>query len=569
VAGHDDFDIAQVRWIDNERLLYNGVDRSTPANAAPGGLFTVSRVAGKPVTVVKPPRDLRLNAMVDFVAVAPLRAARTGANEVLGVGFIAEGGDARPVRFNTQTGRIRELDFNFPGKPLDFWFDQQDTPRVALATTSEDLQTSVIWYRVDGSGKWRQLASFPTFEPAFEVAGIVGDTLYVLAPHGARQALYRYDIAAGKLGELVLADPDGDVLPQLIVEPGSGRLLGVHIASEPRRTAWFDAGYGALQASLDRVNSGQVNLIVPAEADAARLILSYSSTHPGRYMRFDPAAKKLTQLFARRRWVDPDQMAEQLQFDYTARDGLPIMAYLTVPKGRAAKDLPLIVLPHGGPNMRDEWGYSDQVQFLANRGYVVLQPQYRGSTGFGLAHLKKGFRQWGLAMQDDVTDGVRELVRQNLVDPKRICIMGASYGGYATMMGLIKDPDLYRCGVNLLGVTDLDDLLASQRWSPQGARRINSDRIGDRATMKEQILATSPVRHADRIKAPVLMAYGEQDWRVPISQGTSMRDSLKRAGKTYEWMSFANEEHGFVHQDNRYKVFEAIDAFLRKYNPAN
>jgi dipeptidyl aminopeptidase/acylaminoacyl peptidase len=308
---------------------------------------------------------------------------------------------------------------------------------------------------------------------------------------------------------------------------------------------------------------------MPGRPDTPFLVISYSATDPGRVLRYTPATKKLSTLFLNRPWVEPAKMSETVAFDYKARDGLPIMAYLTLPKGRTPKKLPLIILPHGGPTGRDFQGFDPVTQFLANRGYAVLQPQFRGSTGFGIEHMKKGFRQWGMAMQDDLSDGMRNLVAQGLVDPQRVCIMGASYGGYATMMGLAKEPEQYKCGINLMGVTDLTDLLKQGRWAGDAFRYQSKLMIGDLATMRAQIEQTSPVNRAADIRAPVFMAYGEKDRRVPLSHGTDMRDALKKAGKAHEWMSFPNEEHGFAHEENRFKVFNGIDTFLGKYNPAD
>jgi dipeptidyl aminopeptidase/acylaminoacyl peptidase len=206
------------------------------------------------------------------------------------------------------------------------------------------------------------------------------------------------------------------------------------------------------------------------------------------------------------------------------------------------------------------------VQFLAGMGYAVLQPQFRGSTGFGYEHFKKSFGQWGLSMQDDITDGVNSLVKQGVVDPKRICIMGASYGGYAAMMGLVKDPDLYRCAVNLLGVTNI--FYTIDAWKQERVLSyLVKELIGDPDKLRDQFIATSPSKQADKIKAPVFMAYGEKDYRVPPVHGEEMRDGLKKLGKVGEYMELEKEEHGFAKEETRYRVYGAVETFLKKYNP--
>ena len=255
-------------------------------------------------------------------------------------------------------------------------------------------------------------------------------------------------------------------------------------------------------------------------------------------------------------------------YDYRARDGLPIMAYVTLPKGREAKALPLIALIHGGPWARDRWGFNAEVQMLAAMGYAVMQPQFRGSTGFGSEHLKKSYGQWGLAMQDDITDGVQSLVTQGTVDPKRVCIMGASYGGYATMMGLVKDPGLYRCGVNLLGVTNLFYHASSGRSHDPELNYVLDTWVGDPVKLRDQFTATPPALQPQHITAPAYMVYGKKDRRVPVVHGREMRDALQKHGKAHEYVELEYEEHGFSSEAVQVDVYKGVQAFLRKHIPA-
>jgi dipeptidyl aminopeptidase/acylaminoacyl peptidase len=361
-----------------------------------------------------------------------------------------------------------------------------------------------------------------------------------------------------------------DVSENLVVAPDTRKVLGARIESDPPRTQWFDKPLANLQAGIDKAYPGLVNVIHPGNAGAAMLIQSYSSAQPANYALYYPDKKKLQTLFATRPWIDAKKMSPQKVYDYPARDGLPIMAYLTLPPGREAKGLPLVVNVHGGPWARDHWGFHPEVQYLASLGYAVLQAQFRGSTGFGDAHFKKSFGQWGLAMQDDITDGVNSLVKQGVVDAKRICIMGASYGGYAAMMGVVKDPDLYRCAVNLLGVTDISYLFTQGAWAnDRVAGYAFKEMIGDPQKLREQFIATSPSKQADRIRVPVFMAYGEYDPRVPLIHGEDLRDALRKQKKAVEYMELEKEEHGFAKEETRYRVYGAIEAFLKAHNPAN
>jgi dipeptidyl aminopeptidase/acylaminoacyl peptidase len=222
---------------------------------------------------------------------------------------------------------------------------------------------------------------------------------------------------------------------------------------------------------------------------------------------------------------------------------------------------------HGGPHARDDFGYDPITQMLASRGYAVLQPQFRMSTGFGWKHHTAGWKQWGLAMQDDVTDGVANLVKQGIVDPKRVCIIGASYGGYATMYGLVKNPDLYQCGVNWVGVTDVK-MLFTVAWSDmRGPYMDNLGKLmhGDPKTDDAYFQKSSAIENASRIKAPVLMAYGSEDIRVPLIHGEKMRDKLLKQGNTVEWMVMVGEGHGWVKEANNIKFGESVMTFIDKY----
>ena len=578
VAGYGELDIWQVRWIGDERLVYNVIERSSDHNASHSGLFAVDRDGGRARELAPMPAELQRRVRSSFNDVAAVPVAyemvqplHDGSSGIIALGYFLNG-DVVPFKIDTVSERRKPIGFELPGRAHGFVFDAQDRLRVVTAFTAADGARSAVWYRGyrdDEAQPWRKLAEHASLGPPFNVIGLDPDGLLVAASVNGRDGVFRYDLANNKVGQLIAASSEVDVNDGLVFDPATHKLIGVRMRTEPPRTQWLDSAYLALQAGLDKGAPGMVNHIEPASADAARLVLSYSSTDPGRYLRYDPVRKKIEPLLARMPWIDSAHMAPQLVFDYQARDGLPIPSYLTLPKGRAVKALPLVVLVHGGPMARDEWGFTPQVQFLASRGYAVLQPQFRGSAGFGDVHLRKGFRQWGLAMQDDISDGVANLVKQGVVDPARVCIMGASYGGYAAAMGLVKDPAQYRCGIDLLGVTDIGYLFTMGRWEGNKVVAYHSKiAIGDPDTMRDQFVATSPAHQAASIRAPLFMAYGEHDTRVPLLHGEDLRDALKRNGKVYEWMSFKDEEHGFTIEANRFKLYRAIDAFLEKYNPA-
>ena len=568
VAGYEAMDVRGIEWINDERMVFTVVDREGEQNSSISGFYAINRDGTKPATMIRANLDPSTQASDPVSMSTRATAVNDDSNSVIAVGHLSNG-DAVLYRVDSLTGKRKEIDFDVKGLARGFVLDSKNQLRVVSTTNSEQSQM-VVWYRDAVGQPFRKLSEHSTFEPKFEVLAFDSDdgTMIVSAPMAeGRSGIFKYDFVANKPGELLASDKRVDVGGGLVFAPDARKLLGVRIDSEPPKTVWFDKAMASLQVGIDKAFPGLVNVIHPSKAMVPMLIFSYSSTQPGSYSLYYPDKKKLQSLFANRPWIDPKKMSVQLPYDYVARDGLPILSYLTLPLGREAKALPMVVLAHGGPWNRDGWGFNSEVQFLAGMGYVVLQPQFRGSTGFGDAHYKKSFAQWGLSMQDDITDGVMSLVKQGVVDPKRICIMGASYGGYATMMGLVKDPDLYRCGVNLLGVTNLFYISSSDSWGDKAAIYGKNKTLGDPSLLRDQFNATSPAKHADQIKAPVFMAYGEKDYSVPLIHGEDMRDALKKYGKTYEYMELKGEEHGFSTQEVRYKVFGAIETFLKKYNP--
>ena len=516
VAGYETLDVAGIYWISDERIVFNIVDRDGEQRSSSSGLYAINRDGTKSAILMQSWEHVKGRMDQGTWASEPrgmsmlARAVDDDPNSVIAVGHFPNG-DAVPYRVDSLTGKRREIDFDVKGLARGFVLDSKNQLRVVNTTNTEQSQM-VVWYRDKVGQAWRKLAEHPTFDQKFHVLGFDSDdsTMIVTAPlDEGRWSILKYDFVNNKPGELLASDKMVDVDGGLVFAPDTRKLLGVRMATEPPKTLWFDKTMASLQLGIDKAFPGMVNVIHPGNALAPMLISSYSSTHPGSYSLYYPDKKKLQNLFATRPWIDPKKMSTQLPYDYVARDGLPIMSYLTLPQGREAKALPMVVLPHGGPWARDGIGFNPEVQFLAGMGYAVLQPQFRGSTGFGEAHFKKSFAQWGLSMQDDITDGVNSLVKQGVVDPKRICIMGASYGGYAVMMGLVKDPDLYRCGVNLFGVTNLFYISSSDSWGDKAATYSKDKTLGDPGKLKDQFNATSPARHADKIKAPVFLAYGE------------------------------------------------------------
>jgi dipeptidyl aminopeptidase/acylaminoacyl peptidase len=300
------------------------------------------------------------------------------------------------------------------------------------------------------------------------------------------------------------------------------------------------------------------------------LVASRTDRSPTAYYLFDGETRKLEFLFDSRPDVKPEQMSETKVVRYAARDGLPIPAMLTVPRGSSGKNLPLIVYAQGGPWVSaGEWGWDPTAQFLASRGYAVLRPNFRGQLGLGTNHHLLSYKQWGGTMQDDLADGVQWAVKEGVADAKRVCIMGASYGGYAAMQGLAKTPTLYRCGINMFGITDLL-LMQTMTWSDTSDTEFMRHRaphmIGDADNDRAMLIERSPARNAEKIVSPVLMFYGGEDLRVPIDHGTRMLDAIRRTGRgdAVHMEVFSKEGHGLSKLENRVKMYTMIEAFLRE-----
>ena len=300
--------------------------------------------------------------------------------------------------------------------------------------------------------------------------------------------------------------------------------------------------------------------------DENRMIVAATSdrTQGTRYL-YDRKADRLTKLGDVTPWLPAAPMAAVKPIQYTSRDGLTINGYLTLPNGVPPKNLPVVVNPHGGPWFRDSWGFNPETQFLANRGYAVLQMNYRGSVGYGRRFWEASFKQWGLKMQDDITDGVEWLVKEGIADPKRVCIYGASYGGFATLSGLVQTPDLYACGVDYVGVSNLFTFMKTipPYWKP--FLDMMHEMVGDPEKDKPLLTAGSPALNADRIKAPLLIAQGARDPRVNKDESDQMVAALKARDIDVPYIVKDNEGHGFRNEENQFAFYEAMEKFLDKY----
>jgi dipeptidyl aminopeptidase/acylaminoacyl peptidase len=469
---------------------------------------------------------------------------------------------------NPRTGERLRYDRPPPGKLLDAAYDGQGVLRAAttIDTTFWTERTTVSqWYRADEQADWQLLEAGPVtadhWSPMYVPAE--PDTLIVQSRHDRdTKGIFRYDTRKRAAVELMAGHPAEDIVYASGL--GSEILRRVRTSGLKSQTHWFDARWASLQATVDKVLPNHVNLL-DGNPQGSVLVFSYADVDPGRWFVLDTTALTLKEVAQVAPHIRAEAMRPMQTLRYVARDGTRIPAYLTLPD--ASGPQPMVVLIHGGPAARDHWAWDAEVQLLAARGYVVFQPQFRGSTGFGAAFERAGRGQWGLGMQDDVTDGVRHLIEQKVADPRRICIYGTSYGGYSALWGLVKTPELYRCGVSLAGATDIEALLAGRSDFNRNpaARELFRFRLGTLAKERPSFEAVSPLKHAHRIQVPVLIAHGEKDARVPVSHGRNMVEALKAHGKAHEWMLFEREGHGLVYVSNQRKYYKALLAFLDRH----
>lgn len=474
-------------------------------------------------------------------------------------------------RYHTKNGEMTLLSFDQPTNVTRWLVDRAGVPRVARSYY-EGIAT--IWYRAADGQPWLKLDEAEDSKLKIQPLAFDYDnrTLYVASPAlDDKAAIYRYDFERRQLGERLARHLDVD-LNAMLFSRSKHALLGIAFDADKPGTVWFNEEMARLQATVDKALPNTINQLRVADENPRRaLVAAFSDTHPTDYYLFDVGQRALEKIAVTRPWINPGDMSARNFVRYKARDGLEIPAYLTLPKHAAGKKPPLVVEIHGGPWVpKQSWGFNPTAQFFASRGYAVLQPDFRGTLGYGRRHYTASFGQWGLAMQDDITDGVEWLVREGVVDGNNVCLFGGSYGGYATLSGLTNNPELYRCGVAYVAATDIGLLFdiawsdwarSPTEWLEYGART----RIGDPERDRAKFDRVSPLNNAGHLKAPVLLAYGGADRRVPLKHGTAFRDALDRSGKRYEWVVYGDEGHGFNKDENRFDFFRRVESFLKQH----
>lgn len=469
-------------------------------------------------------------------------------------------------RANIHTGELTLVAEN-PGNIVGWQTDHQGRVRAGIA--SDGLHSTLL-YRETETDDFHPIIStdFRTVvSPEFFTFD--NQKFYALSNRGRDcLALVVIDPAQPELEELVLSidkvDLDGVGYSHL----RKVLTAAVYQTDKPKYHFFDDISKERYARVSGKLPGYEISLQSGTRDESKFIVAAYNDRTPGSRYIYDAAANTLDKLADINPALPEHDMAPMQPIHYTSRDGLTIHGYLTLPVGRNPKNLPCIINPHGGPWARDSWGFNSEAQFLANRGYCVLQMNFRGSTGYGREFWEASFGQWGLAMQDDITDGVQWLIQQGIADPARIAIYGGSYGGYATLAGIAYTPDLYAAAVDYVGVSNLLTFMNTipPYWKPMLTKMHSM--VGDPTADHDRLVATSPALNADKIRTPLFIAQGAHDPRVNKDESDQMVAALRSRGVDVEYMVKDNEGHGFHNDENKFEFYESMEAFLRQHlNP--
>jgi len=466
-------------------------------------------------------------------------------------------------RLNTVTGELTMVAQN-PGN-ITGWVTDHDG-NIRIASTTDGVNTSIL-YRDTEKDTFQNVMT-TNFKESFGPLFFTFDNknIYAVSNLGRdKTAIVEYDIANKKEVSVLYERDDVDVSG---IDYSRLRKVPTEIfyITWKLEHKFLDKETEDLYTKLQKKLPGyEVTVVSNDKTEEVFTVSTSSDRTRGSFYFYEKKSDKLTKLADRSPWLKEKDMAEMKPIEYKSRDGLTIHGYLTLPKDKEAKNLPVVVNPHGGPWARDMWRFNSEIQFLANRGYAVLQMNFRGSTGYGRKFWEISFKEWGKTMQDDISDGVKWLISQGIADPKRVAIYGGSYGGYATLAGLAFTPELYACGVDYVGVSNLFTFMNTipPYWKPY--LDMFHEMVGDTQKDSALLASASPVFHVDNIKAPLLVAQGAKDPRVNLNESNQIVDALKKKGIDVPYLVKENEGHGFRNEENRFDFYEAMEKFLEKH----
>lgn len=551
------------RWVNDEWLIV-GIGQEVPVE---GDNWYVSRAVGFHVPTGK------------LVYLAQRTAAQNGGDVI----WVARDGSPRVMlsyqtsiytndpgfwpqvdEINLETGKRRQVAASKAGV-FNWYADGAGLVRMGIGA-SEDGRSRRVLYRDRAGASFKIIDRTKTRDDRLTVPALFlsdsNKALVIDDDEGGYSALYEFDLATLERGKQLFASKGYDIGGIVRDATGFG-YLGVHVEEERSQIRWIDPEMMAMQTAISKLVQGAQAGIISVNRDRSRAVIAVGGADaPGGYYIYDRAENALEPLGFNNPAIKLRRMHPVRTIRYKARDGLEIAAVLTVPAGRKGK-LPLIVMPHGGPFARDSESWDWWTQFLADRGYVVIQPNYRGSSGYGTEFARKGLGQWGLAMQDDLDDAIKAVTDLGIADPARVCMVGASYGGYAAIRAAQRDGKRYRCAASYAGVSDLNRMMKHTRNFLFGGAR--SDWLRDQAPDLKNV---SPLNFPEDFSIPLLLVHGDDDRVVPPVQSKVLAQKLKSAGKDVTYIVQPEADHHFSRTEDRLEFLKALEAFLAKHNPA-
>lgn len=474
-----------------------------------------------------------------------------------------------PYRLNVETGEYQQIAENKnPIEPISDWLtDHEGKLRIAIKIVGGTNRT--LMYRESEKDDFQDVIT-TDFRVSVNPLFFDFKSKHIIYASSNlnrdKAAIVRFDLKTGEeIGDPIFEHEDVDV-ENLSFSRKRKVLTSISYYTSRRHRHILDKETKEMFASLEK-ELGDYEIAVTGynKAEDKFMVRTFSDRSLGSYYFYDKEKDQLEKIVEVSPWIDETEMSKVQSIEYTSRDGLKIRGYLTLPANKEAKNLPFIINPHGGPWARDFWGYNPEIQLLANRGYAVLQMNFRGSVGFGRDFWEKSFKQWGNTMQDDITDGVNWLIKEGIADPKRIAIYGGSYGGYATLAGVTFTPDLYACAIDYVGVSNLFTFMTTipPYWKPY--LEMMYEMVGHPEKDEAYMRASSPVFHIDKIKCPLFVVQGANDPRVNVDEADQIVKGLRERGVEVPYLVKYDEGHGFGNEENQFELYKLIIGFLQKY----
>lgn len=584
ITNFANFDVQGVRWVGNDKLVFSLGQFNSPTGAGQfdgGGFYVVSRDGKTSRQLAKTVRETRASGQRVYRRMGFLSRLPGTEDEILVAANLRSADSDDVYRLDLRTGRTTLVTADRPERSIDWVLDENRVPRV-VTSWIKDTQKFIVHYRKDANSPWQEIMRVDRVKgPSFEALGFMADnkTLMVAANPGRdTMAVYRFDPETKQLGEQLAqhprydmgADALGGSVPGVILEPDTDRVKGYAVRAERPQTVWVDEKEAKTQVTIDSALPDTFNAFRRLPNSSRILVIAYSDVKAERWYLLDEDKRTLEELFASRPWMGSEHFVQQRSFVMKTRDGLEIPGYYFLPKNYKPGDkLPTVVHIHGGPAARaDSWAQGFGVregQLFASRGYAVIVPNFRITPGMGSKIVYAGFGTVGRQMSEDHEDAVAWAIKEGFTDPKRVCMSGASYGGYATLRALAKTPEMFKCGIAGLVVSDLDLQLTSpagDTFDSPAAVSFWHELVGLSAN-PNALKENSPVYMADKIKAPLFMYAGADDIRTPLEQTTRMISALERAGNPPKTVVIKqNEGHGFGKLENNVELYEKIFDFL-------